>query len=128
MMDWNPAREPYVNLATYRKDGREVRTPVWVAVHDQTCYVFSEGKAGKVKRIRATSRVRLAACDIRGNVKSDWLEGTARIVDDRAEIDAMYSAFYRKYGWQMWVLNLLARISGRIGKRAIIAIELRATT
>ena len=125
MMPFDPSREPYVNLATYRKDGREVRTPVWIAVHEGISYVFSESRAGKVKRIRATQRVSLAACDVRGNVKSDWVEGSARIVEDQAEIDAMYPAFSRKYGWQMWVLNLLARLAGRYNKRAIIAIRLQ---
>ena len=48
-MKFNPAIETYVNLATYRKDGREVRTPVWLAGDNGEYYVFSESKAGKVK-------------------------------------------------------------------------------
>ncbi|MFP6629399.1 MAG: pyridoxamine 5'-phosphate oxidase family protein, partial [Myxococcota bacterium] len=48
---------PYVSLATFRRDGREVRTPVWVARDGEHLYIFSEAKAGKVKRIRATKRV-----------------------------------------------------------------------
>lgn len=124
MMPFDPAREPYVNLATYRKSGAEVCTPVWIAEHAGNYYVFSESKAGKVKRIRAIKRVRLAACDIRGNLKSDWIEGVARIVDSEEEIEAMYPAFTRKYGWQMRLGNLFARISGRYGRRAIIAIAL----
>ena len=126
MVPFDPAREPYVNLATYRRSGAEVRTPVWIAEHEGTYYVFSESRAGKVKRIRANPRVRLAACDIRGNVNSDWIEGRARIVNDQAEVDAMYPAFTRKYGWQMRLGNLLARISGRFARRAIIAIDLEA--
>ena len=126
MMPFDPVGEPYVSLATYRKNGVEVRTPVWIAEHDGTFYVFSESKAGKVKRIRARKRVRLAACDIRGNLKSDWIEGTARIVKSDDEIEAMYPAFTKKYGWQMRLGNLLARISGRYGRRAIIAITLVA--
>ena len=46
-MKFNPAVETYVNLATYRKDGREVRTPVWLAGDNGEYYVFSESKAGK---------------------------------------------------------------------------------
>ena len=37
----------YVSLATYRRDGREVRTPVWVAGDAGRLYVFSEAAAGK---------------------------------------------------------------------------------
>ena len=124
MMGWNPARKPYINLATYRKTGAEVRTPVWIAENAGTLYVFSESKAGKVKRIRANGRARIAACDVRGNLKSDWLDASARIVTDSGEIAGMYAAFARKYGWQMRILNLLARLSGRYNRRAIIAISL----
>lgn len=124
MADWNPAREPYVNLATYRKTGAEVRTPVWIAENDGTFYVFSESKAGKVKRIRANGRARIAACDVRGKLKSDWIDASARIVTNPGEIEGMYAAFARKYGWQMRILNLLARLSGRYNRRAIIAISL----
>lgn len=124
MTGFDPAWEPYVNLATYRKSGVEVCTPVWIAQHDGTFYVFSEGKAGKVKRIRANGRVKLAPCDFRGKLKGDWVEGTARIVTDQAEIDAAYPAFTRKYGWQMRLGNLFSRLAGRYHKRAIIAITL----
>ena len=126
MTAFDPAREPYVNLATYRKSGAEVRTPVWIAEHGDTCYVFSESKAGKIKRIRANPRVRLAACDFRGTLKGDWIEGTARIVSSQQEIDNMYPAFTAKYGWQMRLGNFLARLSGRYHRRAIIAIQLAA--
>lgn len=121
---FDPGRERYVNLATWRKNGAEVRTPVWIAGCDGDYYVFSEGKAGKVKRIRANGRARIAACDIRGNVKSEWIDGTARIVTDPREIEAMYAAFAGKYGWQMAGGNFLARLSGRFRKRAIIGIHL----
>ena len=58
MKSWpfDPAVESYVNLATFRRNGREVRTPVWIAGADCLYYVFSEGNAGKVKRIRANGR------------------------------------------------------------------------
>src|SRR5262245_32779271 len=65
---FDPAVERYVNLATYRRNGAEVRTPVWIAGEGDRYYVFSAGEAGKVKRIRVTPRVRLAACDMRGEL------------------------------------------------------------
>jgi len=123
---FDPADERYVSLATFRKSGDEVRTPVWIAEHQGTSYVFSEGTAGKIKRIRNNGRIRLAPCDVRGNVTGEWVEGHARIVDDPDEIDAMYPAFTRKYGWQMRIANFLSRLSGRFHKRAIIAIDLQA--
>lgn len=123
---FDPAAEPYVNLATYRKSGAEVRTPVWIASHDGRYYVFSAGDAGKVKRIRNNGRVRLAPCDVRGKLRGDWVDGRARLVTEVNEIQRMYPAFTRKYGWQMRLTNLLSRVTGRYGRRAIIAIELDA--
>ena len=119
---FDPAKEEYINLATFRRDGRIVRTPVWVAGHDNCWYVFSESKAGKVKRINNNGKMMIAACDSRGNVSSDWIEGKARIVTDRSEIDSMYRAFDQKYRWKIRLLNFFARLSGRYGKRAVIAL------
>jgi len=68
----DPAIERYVSVATYRRSGEEVCTPVWLAKVDANYYLFSEGKAGKVKRIRANGRARIAACDLRGRVSSGW--------------------------------------------------------
>ena len=42
----------YFSLATFRKSGVAVETPVWFAGDKQTYYVFSAGQAGKVKRLR----------------------------------------------------------------------------
>jgi uncharacterized protein len=58
---FDPAKAKYVSLATYRRNGVEVRTPVWIARAADRYYIFSAGDAGKVKRIRATPRVRMAA-------------------------------------------------------------------
>ena len=120
--------EQYINLATFRKDGHEVRTPVWVASANDAHYVFSEARAGKVKRIRNNGRINVAACDARGGVKSIWISGKAKIVTDEAEIETMYRAFDQKYGWQIRLLNFIARLSGRYKKRAIIAFQTEGTS
>lgn len=116
--------ETYVSLASFRRDGREVRTPVWIAESRGRLYAFSAGDAGKVKRIRATRRVRLAGCDARGRVHGEWIEGTARIAAEAATCERAYAALRRKYGWQMWLLDLASRLTGRIQRRALVEIEL----
>jgi PPOX class probable F420-dependent enzyme len=120
---FDPATEKYVSLATYRRNGVEVKTPVWIAPAAGRYYVFSAGDAGKVKRICATPRVRLAACDVRGNVRSDWLEGRARIVADPALIVEARKALRVKYGLLMRLTDVMATITGRIRRRAYIEIE-----
>lgn len=118
--------ERYVSLATYRRDGRQVRTPVWIARADQKLYVFSEGTAGKVMRIRATRRVSLAPCSFRGEVRGDWLEGRGRVVQEAEVIERAYTALREKYGWQMRLGDLTSRLSGRYAKRAMLEIEIQA--
>jgi PPOX class probable F420-dependent enzyme len=116
-------RHRYLSLATFRRDGAEVRTPVWFAALDARLYVFSAGDAGKVKRLRHSSRVRVAPCDARGGVRGDWREATARLVTDRRLVDGARAALRAKYGWQLRVLDALARLTGRLERRAWIEIQ-----
>ncbi len=119
---FDPAKESYINLITYRKTGVEVKTPVWIAQYMDNYYVFSESKAGKVKRIRNNGQVKMAACDVKGKVKSEWIEGHASIITDEDEIKGMYRVFDKKYTWQTRSLNFIAKISGRFNRRAILKI------
>lgn len=116
--------EPYVSLVTFRRDGREVATPVWVAPLEDRLYVFTERAAGKVKRLKNDARVKLAPCNVRGGLRGSWTEGRARLLDDTAREADIYGAFDRKYGWQMRLVNLGSRLAGRIDGRAVIEIEL----
>ena len=121
---FEPATEKFVSLATYRRNGVEVKTPVWIAELAGRYYVFSAGDAGKVKRIRATPRIRLAACDVRGKVRSAWIEGRARIVVEPPLIAGVRKAFRRKYGVIMLLTDVMATMTGRMRRRAYIEIEL----
>ena len=113
----------YLCLATVRRNGVEVKTPVWFAAADEKLYVFSAGEAGKVKRLRHSPRVRVAPCDARGRVQGAWQDGTGRIVKDARVIERAQAALRAKYGWQMWLLDLFSRLTGRIRRRAWIEIE-----
>jgi uncharacterized protein len=116
----------YFNLATFRRNGQEVATPVWFAAADDSFYVFSAGDAGKVKRIRAGSRARIAACDVRGKLLGDWQDATARLVTDAGEIRRAYTALRKKYGISMLVLDFFAQLTGRYHRRQLIAVSLGA--
>jgi hypothetical protein len=50
-------REGYISLATFRRSGREVATPVWFAARNGKLYVFSEGTAGKDRPGRVDRRL-----------------------------------------------------------------------
>lgn len=116
----------YFSLATFRRNGKEVATPVWFAAADETFYVFSAGNAGKVKRIRAGSRARVAPCDGRGRILGDWRNAVARLVVDPAEVRVAYGALHKKYGFLMAVTDFFAKLNGRYGRRQLIAVSLSA--
>ena len=114
----------YLSLATFRRSGAEVRTPVWFAREASVLYIFSAPDAGKVKRLRAGSRVRIAPCDVRGGVKGEWLDVVGWLFNDANEITRAHAALVRKYGWQMLLLDVGARLSGRYARRQYLRIEL----
>lgn len=117
--------ERYVSLATFRRDGTQVKTPVWFAVMDDKLYVVTAGDAGKVKRLRRSSRALVAPSDARGGVRGAWRDATARLVSDAGLAAHAHAALLAKYGWQARVLDLGSRLAGRIRKRAWIEVELR---
>jgi hypothetical protein len=114
----------YVSLATFRRSGVEVRTPVWIAGRGHRHYVFSEGMAGKVKRIRANGRARVARCDMRGKVSGGWVDARARIALDPTEVAQAYALLHEKYGWRMGIADFFSKLTGRYGRRAVLALEL----
>jgi len=113
----------YVNLASFRRDGREVRTPVWIAPDGDRLIVYTNVTSGKVKRIRNNARVRLAPCNVKGDLRGEWVDARARLLGDATERDAAIEAVVRKYGWQMKLALLASRLSGRYAQRA--ALEIR---
>jgi uncharacterized protein len=116
-------RHRYLSLATFRRSGAEVRTPVWFAAADGKLYVFTAGESGKVKRLRHSARARVAPSDMRGHVRGGWSDVTARIVTEPGVIERAHAALRAKYGWQMWIGDLFSRLTGRIRRRAWIEIE-----
>ena len=116
-------RHRYMSLATFRRSGAEVKTPVWFAAADGKLYVFTAGESGKVKRLRHSSRARVAPSDARGQVRGAWRDATARIVTDLPLIERAHAALRAKYGWQVRLTNLFSRLAGRIRRRAWIEIE-----
>jgi PPOX class probable F420-dependent enzyme len=72
--------QPYISLATFRKTGTAVPTPVWFAEEDDKLYVMTNSKLGKVKRIRNNPNVKIAPCGIRGKITGPEFPATARLL------------------------------------------------
>ena len=117
-------RHRYLSLATFRANGTEVATPVWFAAADGRRWIVTGGDSGKVKRLRRSSRARIAPCDARGAFRGPWRDVRASLVTDPAAITRAHAALRAKYGWQVRLLDLFSWLSGRIKRRAWVAIDL----
>ena len=117
-------KNPYISLTTYRRNGKAVSTPVWFARADNALYIFSAADAGKVKRLRNSSRAQVADCNYRGKVLSEWRSVEACLLDESEETSHAYELLQRKYGLQMTLTNLMSRIAGRINQRQVIKVVL----
>lgn len=112
--------QKYLNLATYRKNGTAVHTPLWFAEEGGQLYVYSLANAGKVKRIRNNSRVKIAPCDVRGKVKGEWVEAEARILDQAAAGHG-HKLLTRKYG----LLKRVGDFFSKLRKRERVVMTIR---
>ncbi|MFQ5778163.1 MAG: PPOX class F420-dependent oxidoreductase [Terriglobia bacterium] len=115
------AGQKYLNLESYRKDGRAVRTPVWFAEQDGVLYAYTYATAGKVKRIRRNPRVRLVPCNLWGKPKGEWVEATARI-EDVAGSERGERLLRQKYGWKKIIGDFFTRLRHR--DRVVLSLRL----
>jgi len=118
------AGQKYLNLETFKKSGDGVKTPIWfasdpsndLAGNTARLYAYTIGNSGKVKRIRTNGRVRIAPCDMRGNVLGEWMEARAEIItgDEAAYGNNLLNKKY--FPWKQ-LLNFFAsfRRRGRTG-------------
>ncbi len=72
--------QKYISLATFRKSGVAVPTPIWFAEENDRLYFMTSSKLGKFKRIRNNPKVTIAPCTIRGRITGPEFPATARIL------------------------------------------------
>ena len=86
----------YISLATFRRTGVAVYTPIWFAENEGKLYFMTNEKLGKMKRIRNNPRVKIAPCTIRGKITGPESEATARILppDDSQRVRQMIKDKY----------------------------------
>jgi uncharacterized protein len=115
--------EKYICVETYRKTGNPVRTPVWFVEENGELFFRTDSDAGKVKRIRNNPRVRIATCNIRGNVKGEWVGGEARRVDSETS-QHVFSLLQKKYGLMYRLVRFTERFSRGKAKPVGLAIRI----
>lgn len=114
-------QQQYLNLETFRKNGIGVKTPVWFVEDGGTLFVRTDAASGKVKRIRNHQQIHIATCKMDGALLSDWIEASARLVNE-PEIDRKVDRLLaKKYGLMKSLFGLASSIQGR--KNTIIEIK-----
>jgi len=113
----------YLNLSTFRKTGVAVNTPVWFAHDGKHIYVLSAGNAGKIKRLKNSSRSAVAHCTYSGKLLGNWHPATGLLIDAEQARYA-HGLFVKKYGLQMRAFDFFSWLGGRITKRIYIKLTI----
>jgi|SRR5215469_8497883 len=116
----------YLSLETFRKTGVGVRTPVWFASDPGSSgvkarlYVYTLPDSGKVKRIRNNPKVRVAPCNMRGDLRGDWIDAQARLCAGDEAIRGQ-KLLVEKYGLAKRIGDFFSRLRGRT--QVVLAID-----
>ena len=114
----------YVALTTFRKDGTPVVTPVWAASEGDSLYIFSNPNAGKVKRVRNSSRATVAPCTATGTITGAALPAEAYLLSDD-QMPKVWSLLVKKYGIAARLFVAYDAIRSLVGKARAAGIEVR---
>lgn len=114
----------YIQLTTFRRDGRAVPTPVWFAFADDALLAFSAADAGKVRWIRNGGRVPVAPCDVRGRVLGPGVEGVASLAD-AAGTRRVLDTITRRHGRQARLLRWSAHLRRRNPEERQVGLVIR---
>jgi PPOX class probable F420-dependent enzyme len=117
------ARERYVVVETYRRNGEPVQTPVWFVEHQGTIYVRTNTDTGKAKRIRRNSHVRIAASTGRGIPKNAWIDAEA-VIGSAGDTKVAFSLLKTKYGIQYRLIRFVHWIQTRKDKSVALRITI----
>ncbi len=109
------AREPFMSLTTFRRNGEGVSTPVWVVRDGDVLLVTTVDGTGKVKRLRRDDRVELVACSRSGRVapEAPRFAGRGEVLTAPADVQHVRDMLAPKYGLQYRLVTLLERLPRR---------------
>ena len=91
----------YISLATFRKNGVAVRTPIWFAEDNGRLCFMTNSKTGKCKRIRNNPKAMIAPCTVRGKVTGPEFPATIRVLP-KEDFSRVRKAINAKY----WLARL----------------------
>jgi len=116
----------YVALTTYRRDGTPVTTPVWAAAEGESLFLFTNATAGKVKRLRNSSRAAVAPCTVSGSITGTALPADAFNLASE-QMPRVWRLLIKKYGIAARLFVAYDRARSLIGMVPSTGIEVRLT-
>ena len=105
----------YISLATFKRDGSRVATPVWVTRDGDHLYVITDPNSGKAKRLRNSARAEVAPCDARGKTSSDYVPASAVLLDE-AGTKKVKDLVNAKYGLVGRGIQLMGKLRSAVGR------------
>jgi PPOX class probable F420-dependent enzyme len=87
----------YVQLTTFRRGGRAVATPVHIVTAGDVAFFRTSDVAGKAKRLRHTSAVRVAPSTFRGRPRGPAIRAEAYLLE--GEHGRLIPWCHRRRGW-----------------------------
>ncbi len=104
-----------MSLTTFRRTGKAVSTPVWVARDGDALVVTTPAGSGKVKRLRNDQRVQLQPCSRRGKVAAGagTIGAVAEVRADESTGARASALIRKKYGLEYRLVMLVERVMSR---------------
>jgi PPOX class probable F420-dependent enzyme len=114
----------FIQLTTFRKNGKGVPTQVWFAADTASgkLFVTTNKDTGKIKRIHQNGRVTIAPCDRFGKPLGVAVQAHARELPPAAFGPAR-AALQRKYGLTFRIFSFF--VDRRKAERTFIEIDYR---
>ncbi len=105
------AEQRFVSLTTFRRDGRRVPTPVWIAADGPDLVVATPSRSGKVERLRNDPTVELVPCSRTGRVAAGAAPvRTTATLERGSSTRTATGLLRRKYGLEHLVVRGLERL------------------
>jgi PPOX class probable F420-dependent enzyme len=113
-------KQQYMSVETYRKTGEGVRTPVWFIESNGEFLFYTEETSAKVKRIRRNPAVKIAPCDMRGELKGEFISVITRLLSPEESVSAQ-KTYAKKYGLMGKLFELMG--NSRKSARVFLAVK-----
>ena len=86
--------------------------------------IFESVYAQEEREFRRYARlVRVGTCTFSGQLKGDWTNARAELIDDLQQIEFAYALLRKKYGMSFRIGNIFSRLVGNYRRRQIIKVD-----